>query len=107
MEDKRQFFRAKRPIMIYYQVKGADSPAKASQTKDISSGGMCFISANSFDKDTILLIEIHMPISNDTIEAHGKVIDSKLDQESKSYETRVAFVDTDPILLIRLQREIT
>lgn len=106
MGDKRQFFRAKRSIMVYYQVKGEDTPSKASQTKDISSGGMCFVSAKPFDKDTVLLIEIQLPISNDTIAAQGRVLDSKLNKEDTSYNTRVVFVDTDPILLMRLQREI-
>ncbi|HOX54927.1 MAG: PilZ domain-containing protein [Candidatus Omnitrophica bacterium] len=107
MEEKRQFFRAKRPILVYYQVKGDSAPAKASETKDISSGGMCFVSARPFDKDTVLSIEIHLPISHDQIDACGKVIESQLIGEGKGYNTRLAFVDTDPISLIRLQREIT
>ncbi len=106
MEDKRRFFRAKRPIMIYYQVKGENSPAKASQTKDISAGGMCFMSAKPFDKDTVLLVDIYLPISNTKIEVCGKVIDSESVGEGEGYNTRVSFVDTDPLALIRLQREI-
>lgn len=107
MEEKRQFFRAKRPILVYYQVKGDSAPAKASETKDISSGGMCFVSSGRFEKDTVLIIEIHLPISHDKIDACGKVLDSQSNGEGKGFNTRLEFVDTDPISLIRLQREIT
>jgi c-di-GMP-binding flagellar brake protein YcgR len=95
-EERRKYERLKRPFIISYQVE-ADSSASydVTQIKDISLGGMRFVTCKAYAPETLLSIELRTPFKEERIKLKGHVIESKETALNLIYDTRVKFLELD------------
>ena len=73
----------------------SDSGYDITQVKDISIGGMRFITAQSFPSGTILAVELKTPFKEERLKFKASVIESKEVATDLIYDTRVRFVDLE------------
>ncbi|MFC1704418.1 PilZ domain-containing protein [Candidatus Omnitrophota bacterium] len=95
MEERREYKRLKRQFIVSFRPYGKKTAFDVSQLKDISAGGVRFMTAKPFKKDTTLIMEIRTPISVVKLKVSGKVIASKEVVKGLIYDTRVRFVNLD------------
>ena len=96
-EERRQYLRIKKNFILSYYL--STEPAvryKVSQLKNISKGGMCFITAQKYDKNTRLMIELKTPYLVDITHLEGTVQESHERLPEIIYETRVKFDALSP-----------
>ncbi len=82
-------------IVSYAPIKGEDLKFDVSQTKDLSEGGLLFISDRKFKKEIILKIKLRLPEFSDYVIIKAQVVDSIGMAKGIMHETRVVFVDID------------
>lgn len=93
-EERRKYERLKKPFVVSYHVFA--DPASSydlTQIKDVSIGGMRFVTSQAFPSDTILSLELRAPFKEERLKLKGCVIESKVVAEGLIYDTRVNFVD--------------
>lgn len=94
--DKRKFKRIDGNYVVSYApIKGEDLKFDVSQTKNLSEGGLLFISDRKFEKNTVLKIKLRLPEFSDYVIVKAQVIDSIQRAKGIMNETRVMFVDID------------
>ena len=94
--EKRKFKRINGNYVIsYVPIKGEDLKFDVSQTKNLSEGGLLFISDRKFEKDIVLKIKLRLPEFSDYVIVKARVIDSIQRAKGIMHETRVIFVDID------------
>jgi len=94
--EKRKFKRIDGNYVVSYApIKGEDLKSDVSQTKNLSEGGLLFISDRKFEKDTILKIKLRLPEFSDYVIVKAQVIDSIQRAKGSMNETRVMFVEID------------
>jgi len=105
-EERRKYVRIKKNfILSYFDVKIPDIKYEVTQLKNISMGGMCFVTTQKFDSDKILGIELKTPYLTDITYIEAKVLESHEKVKDMLYETRLQFHFLDPeaeFLLARL-----
>jgi len=98
--DKREFIRLNERVDIQFRVfEPGSSSSKASavqkftKTKNVSAGGLLFISNEQIPLGTILELKINLPDATGTIECLGRVIriEQKLGEET--FDVAVCFLD--------------
>jgi len=82
-------------IVSYAPIRGEDLKFDVSQTKDLSEGGLLFISDRQFEKDIVLKIKLRLPEFSDYVIIKAQVIDSIQLSKGIMHETRVKFVDVE------------
>ncbi len=82
-------------VVSYVPIKGEDFKFDISQTKNLSEGGLLFISDGKFEKDIILKIKLRLPEFSDYVIVKARVVDSIQLAKGIICETRVIFVDID------------
>ncbi len=90
--ERRQYKRIEKHFVISYHDK--NDPATKhdiSQVKNISLGGMCFITSKKFSLSTEFHLELKTPYLPQSIALDGKVIESKEKVANILYETRIEF----------------
>ncbi len=93
-EEKRKYNRLKRPLIVSYQVfDNQDAGYDATQIKDISVGGMRFVTSQSYPSDTILSVELRIPFTEERLKLKASVIESKEVTANLIYDTRVRFLE--------------
>ena len=91
--NRRKFNRLNRSYVIsYVPVKNGELKYDVSQTKDLSEGGLSFISDKSFEKGTILKIKLKLPEFLDYVIVQAQVVNSTQRARSIIYETRASFI---------------
>ena len=95
--DRRKFTRISRNYVISYTpIKSGESKYDISQTKDLSEGGLLFVSNRKFEKDTVLKIKLRLPQFIDYIIVKAQVVGSDLIGESTTmHGTRARFIEID------------
>lgn len=94
--EKRKFKRISgNYIVSYAPIKGEDLKFDISQTKNLSEGGLLFISDRKFEKDIVLKIKLRLPEFSDYVIVKARVVDSIQLAKGIMCETRVVFVDID------------
>jgi len=94
--EKRKFKRINgNYIVSYAPIKGEDLKFDISQTKNLSEGGLLFISDRKFEKDIVLKIKLRLPEFSDYVIVKARVVDSMQRAKGIMCETRVIFVDID------------
>ena len=92
--ERRQFKRiSKTCIVSYAPVKSEEIKFDISQTKNLSEGGLLFISDKKFEKDVILKIKLRLPEFSDYVIVQVQVVDSTQIVKNLIYETRGRFVE--------------
>jgi hypothetical protein len=94
--ERRKFKRIdKSYIVSYVPIEGEELKYDISQTKNLSEGGLLFISDREFKKDVILKIKLRLPEFSDYVIVKVKVIASKKNTKSTMYDIRAQFVDVE------------
>ena len=97
--EHRKFKRvSKNYIISYAPVKGEDLKFDVSQTKNLSEGGILFMSDRQFEKDTVLKIKLRLPEFLDYVIIRAQVIESKKLAKGIIYETRARFTEVEQVV---------
>jgi c-di-GMP-binding flagellar brake protein YcgR len=105
-DERRQYLRIKKNFILTYFVK-SDPVHKyeITQLKNISLGGMCFITTKPFAPQTDLGVDLKTPYLSETTHLEGQVLESHEKVKNMIYETRLKFNALTPqaeIILTRL-----
>jgi len=91
-QEKRRYKRVKKNfILTYFELDHPKRKHEISQLKNISLGGMCFISTKLFEPGTRMGIELKTPYLSGTTYLEGKVLQSHVKVGNMIYETRLLF----------------
>ena len=96
-EEKRRFRRIAKHFIMTYSIKGEpDDQFEITQLKNISLGGMCFITTQAFASSTILGIHLRTPYLTEATYFEGVVLESNPKIKGLLYETRLEFKTLAP-----------
>ncbi len=96
-DDRRQYKRiAKNFILTYYDKSDPKKKYEISQLKNISLGGMCFITSKGYPPGTKIAIELKTPYISDTTYLEGTVVGANEKVKNIIYETRLKFDVINP-----------
>lgn len=94
--ERRKFKRINRNYIVSYApVKSEEIKFDISQTKNLSEGGLLFITDRKFDKDVVLKLKLKLPEFLDYVIVQVQVIDSTRMAKGMMSETRVRFVEAE------------
>ena len=82
-------------IVSYAPIKGDELKFDVSQTRNVSEGGLLFISDRKFEKDTVLKIKLRLPELPDYAIVQAQVIDSVKMAKGMMYGTRARFINVE------------
>lgn len=96
-KERRQFIRIDRNFILTYAEK--DHPNvrnEMTQVRNISRGGVCFVSTRTFVVSTILLIEMRTPFTTGSVHLEGVVLESRERIKNLIYDVRLQFQNLQP-----------
>ncbi len=102
MEERRAFQRIKISVSVWHgrayknhaELRKEESgPEQFSVTKDISAGGLVFISNETMPVGSIVEIKIEIPGVSGFIECTGRVVRTEKKGQDGAYEVAVCFLD--------------
>jgi len=99
--DHRAYSRLEKSVNLRYRIfksrqeliEAGFTPEELSVTKDISGGGLLFISVEALPVDSILELTIELPDGEKPIECLAKVLRVEDVKEEKNYNIAVCFLD--------------
>ena len=99
-EEHRRFIRVTSRLNATFKIVKTGRVARA-LTKDIGTGGICFVTADILEPGTVVEVEMKLPDSEAPVRFLGEVAWSRPIGHAKSYEdptgeTGVKFVSIDP-----------
>ncbi len=95
--ERRQHPRIKKNfILSYYEAGNPSAKKEISQLKNISVGGICFVTPDSFRPNTKMIIELKTPYLAGTTHLEGTVLESHEKVVNVLYETRLIFEKLTP-----------
>ena len=95
--ERRQYQRiAQSFILSYFDLKSPKDKQEITQLKNISLGGMCFISSVSLPEGAKLGIDLKTPYIGSTTYFEGLVEGSHEKVKDLIYETRLKFINLHP-----------
>lgn len=95
--DRRQQKRIKKHfILSYFELTNPAVRYDASQLKNISAGGMCFVTGKPFPRGALLGIELKTPFMTELTHLEGSVLESHEKLKNIIYETRLKFENLTP-----------
>ena len=95
--ERRLYKRIKKHfILSYFELSNPSVRYDASQLKNISLGGMCFITAQPFNTGIRLGIELKTPFMAELTHLEGVVMGSNEKLKNIIYETRLKFENLTP-----------
>ncbi|MBF0483939.1 MAG: PilZ domain-containing protein [Candidatus Omnitrophica bacterium] len=95
--DRRHYPRFKKNYILKYFPK--DNPSEkieTTQLKNISFGGMCFITTKKFEKDQELFLELQTPYLSEVTHLEGVVQESHQKISDVLFETRLSLKNLSP-----------
>ena len=96
-QDRRRSRRIRKHfILSYFEKEHPDCRHELTQLKNISHGGMCFITSQKFNLGIKLGIELKTPYVAETTYLEGVVLESHEKVRNMIYETRLKFEFLDP-----------
>ncbi len=96
-EERRRHKRIKKNfILTYFDVSNPSQRFEITQLKNISKGGICFITTRSFIASTKIGIELKTPYLSGTTYLEGSVLESHEKIKNLLYETRLQFTSVEP-----------
>ena len=91
-KERRKYERINKSfILTYYEQTDPERKYEITQLKNISYGGMCFITGQRHPSATKLGIELKTPYLAGTTHLEGVVMESHEKMKDKIYETRLQF----------------
>lgn len=102
-KERRKFFR--HPIRVPIRLRlRSRADEVASQSLDLSLGGLNFVWPRKLTRGTLL--DISIPVKEKLFELRAKVVYSKEDRKTARYSTGVSFVDFPSAFRARLAEEV-
>ena len=96
-EDRRKYIRIKKNfILSFYDKSDPDVRHIITQLKNISHGGMCFITSRYYKPGITMGIDMKTPFLAGTIHLDGTVLGCHEKVPNVIYETRIVFSILDP-----------
>ena len=96
-QERRKYKRInKHFILTYFHKNNPSQKIEITQLKNISMGGMCFVTSQKFDSGTQLGVELKTPYLADTTYLEGVVLESHEKVMDLIYETRLKFELLNP-----------
>ena len=94
--ERRQFKRISKAYIVSYAIVSSEElKFDISQTRNLSEGGLLFISDKKFEKDVVLKIKLRLPDFPDYAVVYAQVVDSTQIMKDLIYDTRVKFVEVE------------
>ena len=91
-KERRRYIRIEKHFIIsYYEKNDPHLKHNISQLKNISMGGMCFVSDQKFARGIQLGIQVKTPYLADMINIEGTVLEPHEKVPGMIYETRLSF----------------
>ena len=92
--ERRRFVRIDGTFVLSYRQAGIEDPkSDITQTRNISVGGLLFMTDKLFPLGAILVLKLRLPDREDHIDIKVKVVGSRQIRKNVLYETRAKFVD--------------
>lgn len=106
-QDRRHYIRIEKHFIIsYYDKNDPQVRHSISQLKNISLGGMCFVTAVKHEAKTLMGVELKTPYVADAVHVEGTVLESHEKVPNMIYETRLAFENLSEEANVILQKII-
>ena len=103
--ERRRYIRIKKSFLLSYSNKSEPNEKyEITQLKNISLGGMCFVTSQRFTVSTELNIELKTPYLAETTHLTGIVLESHEKMKNRIYETRLEFRNLDTEAKVLLQK---
>jgi hypothetical protein len=94
--ERRKFKRIDGSYIVSYSpMEGETIKSDISQTKNLSEGGLLFISDREFEKDSMLKVKLRLPEFSDYVVVKMKVIASKKVAKGMMYDIRAQFIEVE------------
>ena len=91
-KERRQYIRIQKPLFISYTLeKDPLKKQEVTQLKNISVGGMCFLSNAKLEAQSNIAIELKAPHFAETTAIKGVILESQEKIPNMIYENRVSF----------------
>jgi type II secretory ATPase GspE/PulE/Tfp pilus assembly ATPase PilB-like protein len=112
--DKRAYLRLVCEANLRYKVfksqqdliKRGFSPEQLSVTKDISAGGLVFVSSENVPIGSILEVKVELPNGEETIECLARVVRIEEQEFEQSYNIAICFLDITGAQRARLNKYV-
>ncbi len=105
--ERRRYIRIEKHFIIsYYELIDREKKHSISQIKNISLGGICFISCRPYARGTLLGIELKTPYLDDTIHVEGTVLESTEKVKKLIYEIHLRFDRIPPESKLILEKTV-
>jgi len=90
--ERRKFKRiSKNFILKYFDLENPEEIYEITQLKNISMGGMCFITTRKIEPKTVLGIDLKTPYITNQTYLEGVVLETHTNAVNMLYETRLEF----------------
>ncbi len=104
-EERRRYERINKSfILSYFDIANPEQKFEITQLKNISLGGMCFITTRAFESSTRLSVELKTPYISGTTYLEGIVLQSHEKMKGTIYETRLEFENLDTEAKVLLEK---
>ncbi len=95
--ERRKNKRIKKHFLLsYYLKENPEDKHEMTQLKNISLGGLCFITTRPYAPGTVIGIDLNTPYLSDTTYLEGVVLESHETAKGILYNTRLKFKDLTP-----------
>ena len=103
--ERRHYIRIEKHFVIsYYDKNDATVKHNISQLKNISLGGMCFITSQQYEPRTKMGVELKTPYLDQAVHIEGAVLQSHEKVPHMIYETRLSFDDLNTAAQVALKK---
>src|SRR3989338_11056865 len=104
-QERRKYIRIKKSFLLsYFDKSEPNRKYEITQLKNISLGGMCFVTSHNFNASTELRIELKTPYLAETTHLEGVVLESHEKMKNRIYETRLEFRNLNTEAKILLEK---
>lgn len=107
-KERRKHERINKSYVLRYFLR--ENPAEKfeiTQLKNISMGGMCFVTTEAYPPNSTLGIELKTPYVSETTYLEGRVLQSHEKAGSMLYQTRVEFYELNDHAKLLLSKIIS
>ena len=95
--ERRKFVRVDRNfILTYFDKNLPHIKNEITQLRNISKGGLCFVSTRTFPLSLELIIEMRTPFTTGTVMLEGVVLESRERIKNMIYDVRLEFRNVQP-----------
>lgn len=106
-DEKRKYKRITKPLILSYFDKTSPTQKKEiTQVRNISLGGICFVSTVKLIPSTTIGLEIKTPFLADSVYVEGHLLSSNDRVPNMLYENRVEFKSISPESKIVIEKLI-